>query len=167
MNADDPRFAGLIQHLMLDFANQADGDHLRELVLEVLEAGEREAYLAITAVSSITATVVRAAFADQIAAVVAGTAEPFWGLEAVPKPGVDVNEPRIRCAIAAAQTMTAALNEDRDTAAAVVMAIVRDPDRGAEDSAHLLIATLRIFSQIYNSPEGRAGWDAIREARRG
>lgn len=165
MNADDPRFGQLIEQLIVDFADAADPDHLRQLVFEAVEHGPREAYLAVTTVSSLSAGLIRSAFADVLAQHQGDGHEPFWGLEVEKHGDVDTSDIQIRCAIAAGQAMTAALNEDRDTAAAVVMALVRDPDTGAEASAHLLIAALRLFSRLYNSPEGRAGWDTLNAAR--
>lgn len=167
MLADDPRFPQLVHHLVVDFAGEADADHIRGLVMEVLEHGPREAYLAITTVSSLSAALVRAAFAEELSRHQGAGHAPFWGLEVQPHADLDMADPQIRCAIAAGQAMTAALNEDRDTAAAVVMAVVRNDDTGAEDSAHLLIASLRLFSKLYNSPEGRAGWDLINAHRPG
>lgn len=165
MNGDDPRFPQLIEHLVVDFADNAAPDHLRQLVFEAVEHGPREAYLAITTVSSLSAGLVRSAFADVLSQHQGDGHAPFWGLEVEQHGDVDTSDIQIRCAIAAGQAMTASLNEDRDTVAALVMAIVRDPDTGAEASAHLLIASLRLFSRLYNSPEGRAGWDNLRDAR--
>lgn len=166
MNGDDPRFPQLIEHLVIDFAGGADRGHIHELVLEVLEAGPREAYLAITIVSSLSASLIRATFADELAQ--HADCNAFFGLDVDPRAGLDTTTPEYRCAVAAAQAMTAALNDDRETAAAVVMAIVKaDDDDAAANAAHLLVAALRIFSQLYNSPDGRAGWEALGRARRG
>lgn len=165
MNGDDPRFPQLIEHLVTDFAGGASRSHVEELILEVLEAGPREAYLAVTTVSSLSAALVRATFAEVLAAHEGH--DDFFGLDVEARAGSDVTSPQYRCAVAAAQAMTAALNEDRDTAAAVVMAIVKaDDDDAAGNAAHLLVAALRIFSQLYNSPEGRRGWDELSRARR-
>lgn len=165
MNGDDPRFPQLIEHLVTDFAGGASRSHVEELILEVLEAGPREAYLAVTTVSSLSASLIRATFAEELSR--HADHEAFFGLDVERRAGLDESDPQYRCAVAAAQAMTAALNEDRDTAAAVVMAIVKaDDDDAAGNAAHLLVAALRIFSQLYNSPEGRRGWEELGRARR-
>lgn len=163
MLATDPRFPELVHHLVVDFASGDDTDHVRALIHEVLEHGPHEAYLAVTVISSLSAALIRSAFAEELARHEGH--QPFWGLEVQPHGEYDPTDPKIRCALAAGQCMTAALNEDRETAAAVVMAIVRDPEDRAELAAHLLIATLQLFSRLYNSPEGRAGWDLIQASR--
>jgi hypothetical protein len=163
MKHDDPGFAELLEHLVVDFAQMTPetSDHVRGLVYECVEHGPGEAFLAVTAVTGLTASVLRAAFADHIAAVRAHSTDPFWGLEVDAKPGENLDDPLVRCAIAAHQAMVATLNDDLDTAAAVVQAIVKHPDRGPEESAHLLLASLRLFRGLYNTPEGRAGWEAV------
>lgn len=163
MKHDDPGFAELLEHLVVDFAQMTPetSDHVRGLVYEAVEHSAQEAYLAVTTVTGLTAAVVRAAFADHIATVQAHSVAPFWGLEVEAKPGADLDDPIVRCTVAAHQAMTAHLNDDNATAAAVVLAIVQHPDDGPENSAHLLLAALRMFRALYLTPEGRAGWEAV------
>lgn len=147
----------IVRHLMVDYALGAPADHLERLYVEALD-GPRKSYLVICCIASLTAHVMRAAWADKIALTGEGT---MWGLEVDTRAEYDPTDPSIRARLIAAQCLVAALNEDEPTVAALVLPAVR---LDAAFVPFLLTGVLSIFSQLYNTPEGRAGWHLIKES---
>lgn len=144
----------LVRHLVVDFVGGAGRDHLEELFQVALATSRQQAYMTIVLTCSLTSRLMRATLADTLAIAEALGAESFWGLTVQPHPDTDLNAPEVRAKRSVMQAITAQLNEDRDTAAALIMALVKADD-GVELAPFALVAALDTFAGCYNTPEGR------------
>jgi hypothetical protein len=154
-DAEQREVSALVQHLIVDFAGDAAGpDHILQLVKEACGHSPKRSYLVLTVTCGLTAHLVRAVLADTLAVAAALGAEPVWGLGVEVKPDTDTSSLEYRAKHSAMQALTAACNDDRETVAALVMAICKS-EEAVEGSVYALLALLRVFTQIYNTSEGR------------
>ncbi|MBY0397546.1 MAG: hypothetical protein K2X91_13915 [Thermoleophilia bacterium] len=152
----DPEGLGrLVQNLVVDWIGGADLDHIKELFSEALAVSPHQAYMAIALTCSLTSRLFRGVLADELALAESLGTPAFFGLQVQPRPGVDMNAPELRGKHVVMQTITAQLNDDPQTAAALVMALVRS-DEGPALCPFALKAALEVFAGIYATPAGKA-----------
>lgn len=152
---DDEELSDLVKHLVVDYVGGAGLDHIEDLFRRALATSPRQAYMAITLTCSLSAGVMRVTLAPQLALAESVGVPAFWGLAVHPRPGVDMNAPEIRGKHVVMQTITAQLNDDRETAAALVMALVNS-DEGPALCPFALKAALDVFAGLWATPEGKA-----------
>lgn len=157
---DDVALGRLVEHLVVDYVGGVSRDHIEDLFNRALGVNRRQAYLSILLTCSLTAQLIRATLADVLSAAEALAAESLFALEVRPHPGVDMAAPEIRAKRTVMQTITAQLNDDRETAAALVMALVKS-DEGPTLCPFALVAALDVFAGSYCTDEGRAAWAAL------
>lgn len=157
---DDPGIGRLVEHLVVDYVGGVSRDHIEDLFNRALGVNRRQAYLSILLTCSLTAQLIRATLADVLSAAEALAAESLFALEVRPRPGVDMDAPEIRAKRTVMQTITAQLNDDRETAAALVMALVKS-DEGPALCPYALAAALDVFAGSYLTDQGRAAWIAL------
>lgn len=145
----------LVQHIVVDYLGGAPRDHLEELFSTALAESPQQAYMVLTLTCSLTAQLFRVTLAAELALAEALGSEAFFGLEVQPRPGTDMNAPEVRGKHVVMQTITAQLNDDRETAAALIMALVKS-DEGPALCPYALLAALEVFAGVYATPKGQA-----------
>jgi len=142
----------LLEHILTDVAGTAASAHIEELIFQILEDGPGSAHVAIAAVCWFTSELTRAVLAPAI------SPDTPFGLQMDVHPGVSSDAPDVVGSTRAAQVLTAYLNGQGETAAAITRAAV---EQGADHAAYMLTGALKVFRATVESPEGREAYDAM------